>query len=260
MSRARPTRPLPFTLDDFETDDEVAEFWSNVAILPSVRPCWEWLGRKKSGYGVHNVRGRSIGAHRVAYYFIYGQDPDRWLLHSCDNSGCVNPRHLRMGDALENSRDREAAERMMALAGVTLTRRRTRRRGESHHHTTILDVGATAIREAYWRGASVAEVALGYGVKHHIVNAIVSRRSFACGPRSPSEPEINEIAARRRERYDLIKSDAAHRAWEARRARRGIGESVSKHVATVGPVADLGHVNRSSSIGRSAVVQLTEVG
>lgn len=69
--------------------------------------CWLWQGAIKSnGYGHLNIDGRTVGAHRVAYELHVGPVPEGMrVLHSCDVRRCVNPDHLHIGTAADNSRE-----------------------------------------------------------------------------------------------------------------------------------------------------------
>lgn len=42
---------------------------------------------------------------RILYEFYYDKVPTLWLLHSCDNPNCVNPKHLVQGSQSENMQD-----------------------------------------------------------------------------------------------------------------------------------------------------------
>ncbi len=74
--------------------------------------CWNWIGTADpKGYGKFNKVGGRNGkdwrSHRFSYLLHYGVDPGPyWVLHSCDNPACVNPRHLRLGSSLENNQER----------------------------------------------------------------------------------------------------------------------------------------------------------
>lgn len=94
--------------------EEFSRFWSMVDIR-SPRECWEWTGaRDQYGYGVPDA-GICIAfqeplAHRIACGMMRTRlDRQDFVLHSCDNAPCCNPRHLRWGDAFENADDRRIA-------------------------------------------------------------------------------------------------------------------------------------------------------
>lgn len=95
--------------------EEFKRFWSMVD-MRNPRECWEWKGtRDQYGYGVPDA-GITIAfqeplAHRVACAMMRLRlDRQDFVLHSCDNAPCCNPRHLRWGDAFENADDRRIAE------------------------------------------------------------------------------------------------------------------------------------------------------
>lgn len=56
--------------------------------------CWNWTGTARE-VGHFTWRGRSLVAHRVAYFLAGHHLPDGWIVrHTCGNKKCVNPDHL----------------------------------------------------------------------------------------------------------------------------------------------------------------------
>ena len=102
----RPVKPL------------MQRFMDNVVLGQG---CWEWTGPKNEhGYGRFYFEGRNQKAHRVAYQLLIGPIPTYeggkdgvMILHSCDNRLCVNPLHLRLGNAADNINDAKARGRLM---------------------------------------------------------------------------------------------------------------------------------------------------
>ena len=75
--------------------------------------CWQWTGTTNDdGYGKIGVNGKKVGAHRYSYELHNGPIPEGMhVLHSCDNPGCANPKHLSIGTHKQNMEQRDARGR-----------------------------------------------------------------------------------------------------------------------------------------------------
>lgn len=92
--------------------DVEARFWSRVE-KRTPEECWLWKGAvDRAGYGIYYAGQKGLRAHRFA---LATADPplldNQLVLHSCDNRGCVNPNHLRVGTHADNAQDRVARGR-----------------------------------------------------------------------------------------------------------------------------------------------------
>lgn len=83
-------------------------FWTKV-LVSDPNDCWEWLAVKNNkGYGMFRPGGLAEKrlAHRLSWeHHNRALKDGECVLHSCDNPGCVNPAHLRVGSMKDNSRD-----------------------------------------------------------------------------------------------------------------------------------------------------------
>lgn len=82
-------------------------FWDKVSI-ESEDSCWPWTAGLSSGYGSFKFSGRSICAHRVAYWLANDcpEDMPEVVRHTCDNPKCCNTNHLIGGTHADNVMDR----------------------------------------------------------------------------------------------------------------------------------------------------------
>lgn len=74
--------------------------------------CWDWIATtiisNKQGMlrPTFMVEKKRWLAHRWAYQHFIGELPPKMLVcHSCDNTLCVNPKHLWLGTYMDNVRD-----------------------------------------------------------------------------------------------------------------------------------------------------------
>lgn len=80
-------------------------------MMPALSGCWLWTGSKfPNGYGCFSDRRfdrhRSVGAHRIAWEVWRGKIPQGlFVCHSCDIKACINPDHLFLGTASDNTQD-----------------------------------------------------------------------------------------------------------------------------------------------------------
>lgn len=78
-------------------------FWMKVERSES--GCWLWTASKDScGYGTFKAGSRTVGAHRFSYELANGPIPAGLTVdHMCYVRNCVNPTHLRLLTAAENT-------------------------------------------------------------------------------------------------------------------------------------------------------------
>jgi hypothetical protein len=107
----------------------------------------------RDGYGRFSLKGKKKRAHRVAAR-LDGRDPTGQVVrHTCDNPGCVNPDHLKIGTPKDNAGDmvrRGRSPRGARNGQSKLTRREVRRirasRSPSGFLAGLFGVAASTIR------------------------------------------------------------------------------------------------------------------
>lgn len=100
---------------------QVAErFWNKVL---KTQGCWLWQGAaNRYGHGVFRGQFGQTTAHRQAWILTHGDPgPAKFICHNCpggDTPGCVNPAHMFLGTAADNTADMYRKGRQRPPIGV----------------------------------------------------------------------------------------------------------------------------------------------
>jgi hypothetical protein len=139
--------------------------------------CWNWTGYKnEQGYGRTWINDVGYYAHRVIYALEYPNQitlsaPENtsqsgFLLHTCDNPSCCNPKHLFVGTHADNMADKAAKGRSPDFSG------------DKGPRAKLTMAQAQEIRNLRSHGASMKELAKQYGISLSSIKTLLIGKSY----------------------------------------------------------------------------------
>ena len=169
-------------------------FWSKVRKTDS---CWLWTANiLQSGYGMFALTKTQMRrAHRYAWELTKGPiPPGLFVCHACDVKACVNPAHLFLGTAKDNTQDASRKGRL-AIGDAHWTRQHpervtrgadhpTRRdpalvmRGARHGNAVLTETMVRDIRARHATGEQQLAIARSLSISAGAVAHVVHRRSW----------------------------------------------------------------------------------
>lgn len=151
-------------LERFSSESNVNKFQGE--------PCIEWQNAFAKGYGILWL-GHSIAyAHRTAYELhSQAKIPDGLeVCHKCDNTACINPKHLFLATHQENMQDANKKKRLFFKTG------------ENSYNGKFSDATANYIRRQFLRSSAdnkaIRQLAKKYKVESRVIARIVRFISY----------------------------------------------------------------------------------
>ena len=139
--------------------------------------CWEWRGYKNAdGYGRTWINDRGYYAHRVIFDLAYpniinlsapkNTEDNGYILHTCDNPSCCNPKHLFVGTHADNMADKVFKNRQNKFPSDTGPR------------CKLSMSQAREARELRKNGASVRDLAEQFGLSLPSMKTLLRGQSY----------------------------------------------------------------------------------
>ena len=128
--------------------------------------CWDWQRGKTRGYGRVSYNKKVYPAHRLFYeLFVQEIKHGNVVMHKCDNTACVNPKHLEQGSQKQNINDAFNKGRNIKPIGIC---------------APWAKLNPEKVREIRKiEGKSYSEIAKDYNVSHDTIGLIKSRKRWA---------------------------------------------------------------------------------
>jgi hypothetical protein len=162
--------------------EDLARFWGKV---DKSGDCWLWTGGTSAkGYGTFRYGSkrdgslRNVIAPRFSWELVNGPIPPGLLVcHRCDVPACINPAHMFLGTAAENSADMVSKGRH--LAGNARAAQKRQGLSSGKVHLTLKEMAM--IRDAYAPGVRTGLLAAQYGVTRQLIWKIGTGKHWTAG-------------------------------------------------------------------------------
>ncbi|MEW2066646.1 hypothetical protein [Streptomyces sp. NPDC007346] len=132
-----------------------------------------WVGRPSIKYN-----GRGMFVSRAVWMIANGDPCDLWVLHSCHRGdvGCVNVRHLYLGDQTRNMHDMDAAGRRVPPRGLRAAR-------AVLDDAQVRDIRRRFVRGNRWNPGNRLALAEEFGVVPSLISDIANgkRKAWVAG-------------------------------------------------------------------------------
>jgi hypothetical protein len=161
---------------EWSLDDRARErFFSHVMKTDT---CWLWTASVNTfGYGQMAPPRRGLKperAHRISWMIHYGDiAANLFVCHKCDVPRCVNPEHLFLGTAKDNSGDM-----MRKSRGVFQRHPEKIARGERQHLSKMTIEKVLKLRRLWGAGATDRDLAKIFSLSESAVRAIALRETW----------------------------------------------------------------------------------
>lgn len=150
-------------------DKQVARFEAKVDKSAGLYGCWLWTASLNAmGYGQVKVNWVLMLTHRLSLFMADGPPPEGkpLALHSCRNTNCVNPAHLRWGNSEQNN-------------GVDKERDGTSNAGARNGMAKLTEAEVLFIHAEALSGRDYGELAEEFDIPECSVSAIKTGRQWS---------------------------------------------------------------------------------
>jgi hypothetical protein len=143
------------------TGDQIARLSETLRsrVSKTADGCWLWLGALTTrGYGKVTPpgnKGHTVYVHRIAYALRHGEIPaGLFVCHACDVPNCINPAHLFLGTARDNSLDQKqkgrSSKKRPRFSLETRSRCVAMRRAGARYREIAAAIGTSETNVARW--------------------------------------------------------------------------------------------------------------
>lgn len=157
------TDMLTFDPIYFEMERRKLRLLAKIEVDHTTR-CWNWQANKKRNglpygffyWGLVDGKEKMMTAHRASYLIHVGSiEPNKHILHRCNNASCINPEHLYIGDHKQNMKDRDESGRTS--------------RGEKRYNYKRSGKMLENIKVEFTKGGTIKEVADRLGIGYQTI-------------------------------------------------------------------------------------------